>query len=65
MKHTFEGDEWKNERPEPITRAVRTRAEQQARIDLAYAEGSVTLEQWRASFAFVSGLKADGTIGKP
>lgn len=60
MKHTFEGDEWKNEQPEPIRLTIRTREQQQARIDMAYVEGRITLEQWRTSFAFVSGLDSTG-----
>jgi len=55
MSEVFEGDEWRHlDNPElgiihppPAVRKL-TRAAAQSRLDDLYAEGRITIEQWRA-----------------
>lgn len=64
MSHVLDGDQWKHT-PEPAPDAgvilrQRTRAEQQAWIDEAFAKKRVNLAQWRFQTDFLSRQDALG-----
>ena len=48
-QRVYDGDEWKTAKYEAPVVSKLTRAQEQARIDILYAENKITHEQWSIS----------------